>query len=537
VEIQGQFSGGTAVELFTIGDTEKLWVFADVPEAELPEVHPGAPVAVRVLAYPDRVFHGKVEWLSPTLDPALRTARIRCSLPNLEGLLKPEMYGTVVIERPAVQKLAIPRDAVVRINDHPFVYVAAGTRPDGKQVFKRRQVQVPEHALRPQRDGAAAHLPVDPGQPELTAVLGGIAEGEKVLIDTSRPGGQGSDGRVMLPAEQANLRVSTAVVEERNVPYSVTVGGRLTFDEMRVTHVFSPVSGRITRLLAAPGQHVKKGAPLATVLSPDLGSAFSDELKARADLTAAEHEVRRQREMFALKASSERDLEAAQDNYGRAKAEYDRAAQKSRLLRQGAVDAVSQEFILRSPIEGEVIARAANPGLEVQGQYSGASNTLELFTIGQIGRLWLIGDAYEVDLQHVKPGAELELQVSAYPGRTFHGTVDWVSDTLDPVLRTVKVRCVLDNAEHLLRPEMYGVVRIVTPVRGAVTVPRDAVLRAGDRTVVFVEEARGADGSVSFKRRPVITNEHIPGDAVPVLAGLTPGERVATRGSIFLLGM
>ena len=97
-------------------------------EADLPAVERGAPAEVRVLAYPDRVFDGKVEWVSSTLDPALRTARVRCTLPNPDGLLKPEMFATVVIERPAVKGLAIPREAVVQINDHPFVHVAAGSR-------------------------------------------------------------------------------------------------------------------------------------------------------------------------------------------------------------------------------------------------------------------------------------------------------------------------------------------------------------------------------------------------------------------------
>jgi len=534
VEVQGQFSGGTAVELFTVGDIDGLWLYADVAEADLSDVRVGAAVTVRVLSYPDRVFRGKVDWLSPVLDPALRTARIRCSLPNPEGLLKPEMYATVAIERPAVAKLALPREALVRINDHPFVYVAAGARPDGRQVFKRRQVQISERAFPPDR-AAGPRLPYDPREPSAVAIEGGVAEGEKVLVEAIHPGPEA--GQVSLTADEAKLRIAIATVEERDVPYTVTVGGRLTFDDLGVTHVFSPVNGRITRLLAAPGDHVKKGAPLAVLVSPDLGSAFSDEFKAKADLIAAEHEMKRQREMYELKASAQRDLEGAQDNYDRAKAEYERAAQKSRLLREGAVDAVSQEFVLRSPIEGEVVARAANPGLEVQGQYSGASNVVELFTVGKIDHLWLLGDVYETDFPYMKAGAELDLEVSSYPGRTFRGRVDWISDTLDPVLRTAKVRCVLENPEKLLRPEMYGVVRIAAPMREAVTVPRDAVLRVGDSTVVFVERPGEANGRVAFRQQVVVTNEQIPGDVVPVLSGLAAGERVAARGSIFLLGL
>ncbi len=536
LEIQGQFSGGTAVELFTIGDIDSVWVFADVPEVNVSELRLGEPVDVRVLAYPEQVFTGTVDFISPTLDPALRTTRVRASVPNPDGLLKPEMYATVVIERPTVEKLAIPREAIVRIDEHPFVYVAAGTRPDGRQVFKRRQVEVPDHSGRVDKAGSSGQLPVDPTNSGPVPVLAGLDEGEKVLVEAERST-KSSAATVSLSTEAAISKVATALVEQVAVPHAVTVGGRLTFDDLLVTHIFSPVNGRITKLLAAPGDHVKKGGPLATILSPDVGSAFSDELKAKADLVAAEHEVQRQREMYVEKASSQRDLEGAEDNYGKAKAEYDRAAQKSQLLREGAVDSVSQEFLLRSPIEGDVVARMANPGLEVQGQYSGAGSVVELFTIGKIDPLWLLGDVYEADLPYVKPGAQLDIQVSAYPGRSFRGTVDWVSDTLDPVMRTAKVRTVIENPEGLLRPEMYGVVSIAAPVGQALTVPRDAILRDGDETVVFVEQKPTADGQVTFSRRPVETNEKFPGEVVPVLSGLVAGERVATSGSIFLLGM
>jgi len=263
----------------------------------------------------------------------------------------------------------------------------------------------------------------------------------------------------------------------------------------------------------------------------------SDELKAKADLLAAAKEVKRQQEMYTLRATARHDLEVAEDNYDRAKAEDERALQKTSLLRDGAVDSANQAYVLRSPIDGDVVARMATPGLEVQGQYSGASNVVELFTIGSIEDLWLLGDVYEVDLPYVKPGAHVELQVPAYPGRSFRGTADWVSDTLDPVLRTAKVRVVLENPEAVLRPEMYGVARITAPARRAVTVPRDALMRVGDETIVFVEGPHDADGGVTFQRRAVIADEQLPTDTVPVLAGLQAGERVATRGAIFLLGM
>ena len=554
-EVQGQFSGGTPAELFTIGSIDSVWLLADVGESDLSALRVGARVQARVLAHPDRVFSGAVEWVSPTLNPALRTARIRCSLPNPEGLLKPEMYASVAIERPPETKLAIPRDAVVRINDQSFVYVAAGTLPAGpagsqageKRIFQLRHIELPMRAGPPgsrPRAASEVFVPLDEagrggvfgGEPDLVPVLAGLSEGEEVLIDHAQPPHPPEDDPTLTRAQLASGQVQTAVAEEGLVPDPITLGGRLTFNENRVTHIFSPVNGRITRVLVAPGQHVRKGAPLARILSPDLGSAAADELKARADQLQAEHELKRQRELYAVHASAQRDLEAAEDNFARAQAEYARAAQKTRLLRQGSLDAVTQEYVLRSPIDGQVISRTASPGAEVQGAYAGGGNVVELFTVGSLEDLWLLGDVYEADLASVKFGAAVSLSVAAWPGRTFRGTVDWVSDTLDPVLRTEKVRCLLKNQSGLLRPEMYEVVHIAAPVRRALTVPRDALLRLGDETDVFVEGPEDKEGNTPFHKRRVLANEELPGDKVPVREGLKAGERVATLGSIFLVG-
>jgi cobalt-zinc-cadmium efflux system membrane fusion protein len=542
MEVQGQFSGGTAVELFTVGSIDSVILTADVGEADLPLLELGANVSVRVLAYPDRVFTGKLEWISSTLDPALRTVRIRCSLPNADGALKPEMYASVVIERPAVARLAVPAEAITRINDQSFVYVKTGERKDGKQIFKRRHIRTPDRDGAPQkRNGnhreVPALLPALPAPPPAEVpILEGLKAGEQVLIDSHQILKAEPEDTFLTAQQLRSGKITVVVAQEQDVSDAITIGGRLTFDDLRVTHVFPPVNGRIQRVVAALGQRVRRGDPLAVLVSPDLGSAFSDELKAKADLIQAEHEVKRQRELYAVRASAQKDLEQAEGNFAKARAEYQRAQQKTRLLQQGQSDSVSQEFVLRSPIDGEVIARSANPGVEVQGAYSGSGNVVELFTIGSIEDLWLMGDVYETDLPYVKRGAEVDLTVSIYPGRTFLGRVDWISDTVDPVLRTAKVRCVLKNQKGLLRPEMYEVVNVAAPPRHALTIPRDALLRLGDETDVFVEMPQDKDGRIPFRRKRVIANEQFPGKTVPVLAGLQPGERVAASGSIFLIG-
>jgi multidrug efflux pump subunit AcrA (membrane-fusion protein) len=149
-----------------------------------------------------------------------------------------------------------------------------------------------------------------------------------------------------------------------------------------------------------------------------------------------------------------------------------------------------------------------------------------------------MGDVYEMDRPHVNEGDLVTVTVKAYPARTFQGVVDWVSDVIDPVLRTSKVRCVIENPEHLLKPEMYEALTISMPGKQMVAIPRSALMRVGSDTVVFIATGQQTPtGAIVFRRRKVTANEQVDGDVVPVLSGLEAGERIAVRNSVLLLGM
>jgi cobalt-zinc-cadmium efflux system membrane fusion protein len=284
--------------------------------------------------------------------------------------------------------------------------------------------------------------------------------------------------------------------------------------------------------MAQPGETVSKGAPLATLASSDAQQAFSDLRKAEALFAAAEKEQARQRELFAVHAGAQRDLETAESNFSQARAELERAQGKVQVLGSPVDSAVTQEYVLHSPIDGEVIARNVNPGVEVV-----AGGGVELFTVGKMDRVWVLADVFEVDLAKVKKDASVAVKFVGYPDKIFQGTVDWVSGALDPTSRTVKVRCALANAEHYLRPEMYASVAISTDGHRALAVPRSAVLRLGDQTVSFVEKGRTPEGKRIFERRLLTVNDDGGGDFLPIVKGLVANERVVTTGAILLAGM
>ncbi|HEY2516101.1 MAG TPA: efflux RND transporter periplasmic adaptor subunit, partial [Polyangiaceae bacterium] len=220
-----------------------------------------------------------------------------------------------------------------------------------------------------------------------------------------------------------------------------------------------------------------------------------------------------------------------EDAFRQAKAEKERAEQKAHLLNTGSVDTVSQGFGLSTPIEGEVIARNLNPGIEVQGQYTNG-NAVELFTIGELDKVWIMADVYESDLARVAVGAKVNVKVLAYPDKTFEGTVDWVAGALDPQTRTAHVRCTFANPDRLLKPEMYASVRIVaSQAKTALSVPRSAVVKLGETSVVYAQAGSSPDGRVKFERLPVAVDDTIEGAFVPVEHGLDVGAQIVTRGA------
>lgn len=346
-------------------------------------------------------------------------------------------------------------------------------------------------------------------------------------------GPQAPAGQVWLTAQQAkDAKIEIQTIAEQDVDDTILTSGRVTLEDLRSAHVYTPVTGRVVKINAALGTRVKKGDPLAVIESPDIGNAVSDVHKAEADLIAAEHDFKRKKELFEEKAGSAADLESSEDNWRKATAEVERARQKAYLLRAGNVDSVTQTYTLPSPIDGEVLAMNINPGTEVQGQYTGGA-TQELFTIGEIDKVWVIGDLYEMDLARVQVGSPAAVTTVAYKDKVFSGHVDWVSGMLDPNTRTTKVRATFDNPDRLLRPEMFVTVQISVEQKKALAIPRNALLRLGEYKVVFVQV--GEDGGVlKFERLPVDVDEGESSQWLEVRHGLEVGQKVVVSGAILL---
>jgi cobalt-zinc-cadmium efflux system membrane fusion protein len=342
------------------------------------------------------------------------------------------------------------------------------------------------------------------------------------------PPGEASLSKEQITAQ--NIEISS--VEMRDVDRTLTASGRIAFDDLRVSHAYSPVTGRVVAISANLGQHVKKGDVLAVIESPEIGRASADVLEAKADLSAAELEVRRQRELWAENATSKRELDQAEQVFLRAKAEYERAKKKADLLLTGDVDVATQRYTLRAAIDGEVVARDVSPGVEIAGLWDGGAAT-ELFTVGRSDAVRAIADVFESDVLRVHVGARATITVVGRPDVPFEATVDWISASMDGKTHTAQVRCALLDASGVLRPEMFATIRIAVDPHRALVAPRSAILRLGDQTFAIGVSDEGAGGA-RFVRLPVTLDDDPGEEWLPILGGLRAGDRVVTNGALLV---
>ncbi len=365
----------------------------------------------------------------------------------------------------------------------------------------------------------------------LAAALAALSIGCGKATPSAEPAAPTVDGDAITFAEGAPQLASFALeaaAREEAPPTSVT--GRLAWDEDATVRVLAPVAGRIVALNGAVGARVTAGDVLAELSSPDYGQAQADAARAAADLAAATRNRDRAARLFERGAAPRKDLESAESEVVRVRAEASRTS--ARLARWGGDSASladpargpDQLFRLLAPLSGIVVERNANSGQEAR-----PDAPAPLFVVTNPRSLWVWLDVTERDLSLVTPGDRLAVRSSAWPGRDFEGRLVLVGDALDPATRTVRARGRVENLEGLLKAEMYVTVEVSRKgAATAVVVPARAVLGDGAARWCFVER-----GPRRFLRTKVTVGPE-RGGKVPVLSGLSDGAFVVTDGSLLL---
>ena len=289
------------------------------------------------------------------------------------------------------------------------------------------------------------------------------------------------------------------------------------------------VSGRITRVTAELGQHVQRGETLAQIFSPELAEAQARYISARAMLEAHERELARTEKLAEIGAASRQEFERIHAEHTARRADVQSAASRLELLGVsanaieglGAGNNQSATTNVPAPIAGVVTERLANVGLNVD-------QATKLFTVVDLSTVWVVAALYEQDFARVRVGSAATITTRAYPDLVLRGRVSYIDPHVSTETRTAKVRIEVPNARTELRLGMYAEA-ILGGVGGPSTpmIPRSAVQNVGDRTVVYLVNAKEPGKFVEREVHLGAAN----GEHVSVLTGVQQGDVVVAEGS------
>jgi cobalt-zinc-cadmium efflux system membrane fusion protein len=384
----------------------------------------------------------------------------------------------------------------------------------------------------------------------VAAVIGvGVFGATRMLIpraksETTVPAKAELPRYVPSAAEWASLTVEP--VTERVFRAEHATEGKIAVNEDSSTPIFSPFAGRVTKLLVKPSDKVERGQPLFIVEAADTVQGLNDFVAALSGLNSARSKLnlaqiveKRANDLYAGKAvplkdwqQSQNDLNTAQNDVRSAETALEAAHNRLRILGRSEEQIsafqetrqISADTPIYSPLEGTVVQRKVGPGQFIS---SGASDPV--FVIGNLSTVWLLAFVRETEASGVAVGQEITFSLLAMPGSQFKARIDYVAAAIDPATRRLLVRATIDNKDGLFKPEMFANVTIYSGGdHPSVGVPKQALIYEGDRVRLWVVHD---DKSIELRNiQTGLTN----GDLVEVRTNLKAGEKIVTRGSLFI---
>jgi cobalt-zinc-cadmium efflux system membrane fusion protein len=370
---------------------------------------------------------------------------------------------------------------------------------------------------------------------------------------------EGEKGHVHSAEEAGPVRLAPQVIQDNNIRVqpaesrlrsrTVAYPGRVAFNDENMAHVSTPVPGRVAEVRVRVGSRVSKGDVLLVIDSVVLGQAQSELLQRRTQVevaqsalslaqTAAERAERLLKEKGISLGESQRrngefqraagDLRAAQSSqraaedqlrlWGMAQADLDR------LARTGEIE---PRYILKSPIDGQIVERHATLGEMVNAEREA------MLVVAELSTFWVLADVPEAESHLMTLGTECEISAHGIDGTAVRGVVTYVPPSVNTATRTVPIRLEVPNRRLLLKAGMFVEVRTSLKEAGrtappAVSVPEEAVQFVGGQSVVFLEMEPGL-----FTPRTIQTGFRSNG-WIEIKEGLSAGNRVVVAGAFVL---
>jgi cobalt-zinc-cadmium efflux system membrane fusion protein len=348
----------------------------------------------------------------------------------------------------------------------------------------------------------------------------GVKADDTLAAGAPPPANVVRDVDVTLFAVEHPEQFPLAAATSRTTSPELVVTGTVNPDVSRSVPVVSLVSGRVVAVHARVGDTVKQGQLLLTIRSDDVANGFSDYRKAVADENLVRTQLVRASDLFGHGALSKNDLEVAQNAAEKARVDVETKEEHLRLIGNDP-EKPNPIVDLYAPVSGIITDQQVTTSSGLQALGSNA------FMISDLSSVWIVCDVYENDLANVRLGDIAEVRLNAYPGQVLKGTVSNIGASLDPNLRTAKVRVEVSNP-GLLRLGMFATATFRSRTTEVHTVvPASAILHIHDRDYVYLPAADG-----KFRRVEVSGGDPLPNNLQDVKSGIKPGDRVVANALV-----
>jgi membrane fusion protein, heavy metal efflux system len=272
-----------------------------------------------------------------------------------------------------------------------------------------------------------------------------------IIFGTTACGSTKKETATQTAAEEApadSLSLFTVGVD--HVKNKLSLSGKVSYNQDKITKVFSLVSGHMQDVKSVLGDYVKAGQVLAIIQSGDLADLQQNAVSAKSQLSVAQKNLQVTKDMSDAGLASQKDLVAAQEMVESAKGEVRRVAARQNILGSSA-----STYYIKAPVSGFIVEKNAQPGMELR-----SDDPESLFTISNLDPIWILANVYENDVSKIKLGQEAKITTLSYPDKVYTGRIDKIFNMLDPESKTMKVRVTLSNADFLLKPEMFAKVNL-----------------------------------------------------------------------------
>ena len=424
--------------------------------------------------------------------------------------------GSPTRQAPAAQTGEAAAEETGKLYQCPMHPEVIESSPGSCPICKMDLVEIKQHkpVAKAEKEVLYWYAPMDPSyirnEPGLSPM------GMKLVPKYADQGVAGEDGVISIdPTQVQNIGVvSTPAVVEDIARTSRTVG-ILDYDAERISWVNTKYEGWIEKVhVNYVGQEVRRGQALFEIYSPDLVTTQEEYLRALEYVDSMEASGREQtlRQAEAL-------LRSARERLGF----WDISAEQVRTLE--TTRTVQRTLTVHAPTDG-VVAGIMQDSLE--GMYVKAG--MDLYKIADLSAVWVHADIYETDLPWVREGMPAVVSFRNDPEQVYRGKVLYLYPEVNKQTRTLKVCVAVPNPKRRMRPGMYADVSVEGPkIKGAVIIPRSAVLRTGERDLVFLDLGEGR-----FRPQEVRLGVAGEGDRIQILNGVEPGQEVVVQAQFML---